>query len=67
MAELIGLLGVKPDPDLHGHLRRVLAARWLGLDASAGRLLRHPHPGPLSVLGYKRDQPVISAWNLLAR
>jgi hypothetical protein len=45
----------------------VLAARWLGLGATAGRLLRRPHPGTLSVLGYERDQPVISAWNLLAR
>ena len=29
----------------HGHLARVLAVRWLGLDASAARLLGHPHPG----------------------
>jgi broad specificity phosphatase PhoE len=35
----------------HGHLQRVLTVRWLGLDPSAGRLLRHPHPGTLSALG----------------
>lgn len=48
----------------HGHLQRVLTARWLGLDPSAGRLLRHPHPGSLSALGTEHEQPVISAWNV---
>ena len=48
----------------HGHLQRVLTARWLGLDPSAGRLFGHPHPGALSVLGTEHDQPVISAWNV---
>jgi broad specificity phosphatase PhoE len=48
----------------HGHLQRVLTARWLGLDPSAGQLLRHPHPGTLSALGYEHERPVISAWNL---
>jgi broad specificity phosphatase PhoE len=48
----------------HGHLQRVLTARWLGLDPSAGCLLRHPHPGTLSALGTEHEQPVISAWNL---
>jgi len=48
----------------HGHLQRVLAARWLGLDPSAARLLRHPHPATVSVLGYEHAQPVISAWNV---
>ncbi|MQY14462.1 Acid phosphatase [Streptomyces sp. RB5] len=48
----------------HGHLARVLAVRWLGLDASASRLLGHPHPGTLSFLGTEDGQPVISAWNV---
>jgi len=48
----------------HGHLQRVLTARWLGLDPSAGCLLRHPHPGTLSALGTEHEQTVISAWNL---
>lgn len=48
----------------HGHLQRVLTARWLGLDPSAGQLFGHPHPGTLSILGTEHDQPVISAWNL---
>ncbi|GAA4576488.1 histidine phosphatase family protein [Planotetraspora kaengkrachanensis] len=47
----------------HGHLQRVLTARWLGLDPSAARLFRHPHPGTLSALGTEHEQPVISAWN----
>ncbi len=48
----------------HGHLQRVLTVRWLGLDPSAARLLRHPHPGTVSVLGYEHEQPVLSAWNV---
>ena len=48
----------------HGHLARVLAVRWLGLDASASRLLGHPHPGTLSFLTTEGGQPLISAWNV---
>jgi len=48
----------------HGHLQRILTARWLGLDPSAGRLFRHPHPGILSALGTEQGQAVVSAWNL---
>ncbi|MFB6703330.1 histidine phosphatase family protein [Streptomyces sp. NPDC056333] len=58
-----------PDGDValvaHGHLQRVLTARWLGLDATAGRLFRHPGPGTLSALGIEHGRPVISAWNVL--
>lgn len=49
----------------HGHLQRVLAARWLGLDPAAARMLSHPHTGTLSALAYEDEQPVISAWNVL--
>ncbi|MEE1767852.1 histidine phosphatase family protein [Streptomyces sp. JV185] len=48
----------------HGHLARVLTVRWLGLDASAGRLLGHPHPGTLGFLAVEDGQPFISAWNV---
>lgn len=48
----------------HGHLARVLTVRWLGLDASASRLLGHPHPGTLSFLATEDDQPFIAAWNV---
>lgn len=49
----------------HGHLQRVIAARWLGLDASAGRLFGHPHAGTVSILNFEREQPLISVWNVL--
>lgn len=48
----------------HGHLARVLTVRWLGLDASASRLLGHPHPGTLGFLATEDGQPFISAWNV---
>jgi broad specificity phosphatase PhoE len=50
----------------HGHLQRVLAARFLGLDPAAGRMLSHPHTGTISALAYEHEQPVVSAWNVLA-
>ena len=47
----------------HGHLLRVLAARWLGLPPVAGRLLP-PRTGAVCVLGWELDCPAIEAWNL---
>jgi probable phosphoglycerate mutase len=46
----------------HGHALRVLAARWIGLPASGGALLRLD-TGTLSVLGFEHDRPVITRWN----
>jgi probable phosphoglycerate mutase len=48
----------------HGRLARVPIVRWLGLDASASRLLGHPHPGMLSLLATEDGQSIISAWNV---
>ncbi len=47
----------------HGHLLRVLTARWLGLDPSAGRLFRLD-TSTLSTLSTEHEQTVISAWNV---
>jgi probable phosphoglycerate mutase len=46
----------------HAHLLRVLAARWLGLEPAAGRLLRLD-TGTLSTLGTEHGQPVVLTWN----
>jgi broad specificity phosphatase PhoE len=46
----------------HGHIFRVLVARWIGLPAAGSRhfLL---DTATLNVLGYYRDSPAVKVWN----
>jgi broad specificity phosphatase PhoE len=46
----------------HGHIFRVLVARWIGLPAGGGQhfLL---DTATLNVLGYYRDSPAVRIWN----
>lgn len=46
----------------HGHSLRVLGARWVGLPAGGGALLKLD-TGTLSVLGLEHERHVIAQWN----
>jgi broad specificity phosphatase PhoE len=46
----------------HGHVLRVLAARWFGLEPSAGKLFALD-PGTISTLGYEHGYAVLRSWN----
>jgi probable phosphoglycerate mutase len=46
----------------HGHLLRVLTARWLGLAPLEGKLFALD-PATLSVLGHEHESQVIKMWN----
>ena len=50
----------------HGHMLRVLTARWLGLEPADGRLFRLD-TGTMSTLASEHDEPVIITWNVPPR
>jgi len=49
----------------HGHVLRILTARYLGLPPADGRLFRLD-TGTVSTLGTEHDDPVILIWNVPA-
>lgn len=46
----------------HGHILRILAARWCELDPSEGRRFVL-HTATLSQLGWEHDEPAVILWN----
>jgi broad specificity phosphatase PhoE len=49
----------------HGHLLRVLTARWLQLDPDDGRMF-WLDTGTYCTLGTEHDEPVVTSWNVPA-
>ncbi len=66
----LGAVAIGPNADdsyevalfAHAHILRILAARWIGLPAVDGKMFALG-TGSVSVLGFEREQRVISRWN----
>ncbi|MGH8961278.1 MAG: histidine phosphatase family protein [Jatrophihabitantaceae bacterium] len=64
IARAIGALSAGPVVLVaHGHISRVIGARWIGLPPTAGANLDLGTAAP-SLLSSKHDEPVIERWNL---
>jgi broad specificity phosphatase PhoE len=64
---IAGALAAAPDGGkvalfAHAHILRILAARWIGLDARGGALFALG-TGSVSVAGWERETRVIRSWN----
>jgi broad specificity phosphatase PhoE len=46
----------------HGHILRVVTARWIGLEAAGGARFALG-AGSIGVLGYERETEVVTRWN----
>jgi broad specificity phosphatase PhoE len=46
----------------HGHILRVLSARWIGMETAAGARLALS-AGALCILGFERETEVLRLWN----
>jgi broad specificity phosphatase PhoE len=46
----------------HGHILRVVCARWVGLPGGEGQRLML-YPSGIGVLGWERETPTVSRWN----
>jgi probable phosphoglycerate mutase len=49
----------------HGHILRVLAARWIGLNAASGAGFLLATAG-IGILGHERDARAVERWNTTA-
>jgi probable phosphoglycerate mutase len=62
---VIALAAESPGPVLafgHGHMCRVIGARWIGLDAADGIRLKLS-TAAVCILGHDRETPAIVRWN----
>ena len=62
---VIAVLGASSGPVAafsHGHMLRVLGARWIELEPAAGGRLGLS-AGAISVLGYEHDTRILARWN----
>jgi probable phosphoglycerate mutase len=62
---VISVIAAAPEPVAvfsHGHMLRVLGARWIALDAAEGAHLGLS-PAALCVLGHERETAILARWN----